>query len=433
MTQAPGTVLVSGMFDMNNYGDLLFPLVARQRLAEAGFGLVPVAPVGSSADFPDALPTVDIGTMMDASRQPAAGILIGGGYIIHAHSLDFLDHYAGAGLGNWCGAGLWLGATLAAAMRDIPVAWNAPGVPHPFSARQHRLLAPALQAASYVSVRDEGSRRLLAPQEATGIAVVPDPIADLPRLWPKAQLAADYRRLLARKGVPPATRLLALHLRNRSIAGIDRAALGAALRDFAAGQGLMPMLVAVGESHDDPAVARQLAGQIGAPLLLLDDPLSLREITAALAHSALYVGASLHGYIVTAAYGVPGVLVARPRYNKFSGFLAQTGRPQDLAGDWTEALRIAAQRRPTSGESFVPFTVTMALDRHWGRIAEAFAAPGARAAQRQAFAMALLRDAVAVEGPAWAVAPFLNRRMRTETAAPGTPSAASSITQPERP
>ncbi|GGJ20264.1 polysaccharide pyruvyl transferase family protein [Neoroseomonas lacus] len=433
MTQAPGTVLVSGMFDMNNYGDLLFPLVARQRLAEVGFDLLPVAPAGSRAAFSDALPTVDIDTMMDASRQPAAGILIGGGYIIHAHSLDFLDHYAGAGLGNWCGAGLWLGATLAAAMRDIPLAWNAPGVPHPFSARQHRLLAPALQAASYVSVRDEGSLRLLDPQGAADIAVVPDPIADLPRLWPKAQLAEDYRRLLARKGVPSETRLLALHLRNRSIAGIDQAALGAALRDFATGQGLTPMLVAVGESHDDPAVAREMAARIGAPLLMLDDPLSLREITAALAHSGLYVGASLHGYIVTAAYGVPGVLVARPRYNKFAGFLAQTGRPQDLATDWSEALRVAAQRQPATGEAFVPAAATTALDRHWDRIVTAFGAPGARAAQRQAFAMALLCGAVAAEGPAWAMAPFLNRRMRAEARAAGATAAASPTAQPESP
>jgi hypothetical protein len=419
MMRMPGTVLLSGMFDMNNYGDLLFPLVARQRLAEVGFEAVAVAPAGGRAAFPDALPTVDIGTMMDASRQPAAGILIGGGYIIHAHSLDFLDHYAGAGLGSWCGAGLWLGATLAAAMRDIPLAWNAPGVPHPFSARQHRLLAPALEAASYVSVRDEGSRRLLAPQGAADIVVVPDPIADLPRLWPKAQLAEDYRHLLVRKNIPPETRLLALHLRSRSIAGIDQAALGVALRDFAAGQGLTPMLVAVGESHDDPAVARQLAKSIGTPLLMLDDPLSLREITAALAHGALYVGASLHGYIAAAAYGVPGVLVARPRYNKFAGFLAHTGRPQDLAGDWSEALRIAARRQPACGGSLVPAAAITALDRHWACIAGAFAAPAARAAQRQAFAMALLRGAVAAEGPAWAMAPFLNRRMRAGPAVHG--------------
>ncbi|WP_419897795.1 polysaccharide pyruvyl transferase family protein [Roseomonas sp. USHLN139] len=412
MSTTRGTILVSGMFDMNNYGDLLFPLVAQQRLAEAGYALQPVAPAGGRADFADALPCLDIAAMLDAGGAPAAGILIGGGYIIHAHSLAFLDHYAGEGLGSWCGAGLWLGATLAAALRDVPLAWNAPGVPHPFSARQQRLVDAALRAASYVSVRDAGSRRLLDPQGAADVPVVPDPIAGLPRLWPRAALAADYRALLARKGVPPETRLLALHLRNRSIAGLDHDTIAASLRDFAAAQGLLPMLVAVGESHDDPAVARQLAARMGGPVLMLDDPASLREITAALAHSALYVGASLHGYIVATAYDVPGVLVARPRYNKFAGFLAHAGRPQDLAQDWAQALRLAAARRPDEG-ALLPAALAAALDTHWARVAAAFAAgPAARAAPRQAFATALLREAVAAEGPAWAMAPFLNRRMR---------------------
>lgn len=423
-------ILVSGMFDMDNYGDLLFPLVARHRLAEAGFEVVPVAPAGGRAGFPDALPTVEIGAMLDEARQPAAGILIGGGYIIHAHSLDFLDHHVGGGLAGWRGPGLWLGATLAAALRDIPVAWNAPGVPHPFSARQHRLLAPALRAASYVSVRDEGSRRLLAPDGGAEIAVVPDPIAELPRLWPKAMLADDHRRLLARKGLPAEARLLALHLRNRSIAGLDLAALGAWLRDFAEPRGLTPLLVAVGESHDDPAVARRVAAQAGLPMTVLDDPLSLREITAALAHSALYVGASLHGYVAATAYGTPGVLVARPRYNKFAGFVAHVGRPQDLAGDWPEALRLAASRQPGREGEGMPASVTGALDRHWRAIADAMANPGARSGERQAFALALLRGAIATEGPAWAIAPFLNRRMRAEADAP---AGASPTGQPGKP
>jgi len=136
------TIFISGMFDMNNYGDLLFPLVARTRLADAGFDVVAVSPTGGQADFPDALPTIDIGEMLSGSIAPA-GILIGGGYMIHANSLAFLDHYGDPSLGNWAGAGLWLGATLAAALRDIPIAWNAPGVPHPFSSRQRRVIDAA--------------------------------------------------------------------------------------------------------------------------------------------------------------------------------------------------------------------------------------------------------------------------------------------------
>ncbi len=67
------------------------------------------------------------------------------------------------------------------------------------------------------------------------------------------------------------------------------------------------------------------------PHVLLDDPLGLREIAAAIADAALYVGASFHGYVTAAVYDVPGVMVARPAFRKFGGFLRQTGRMQDLA------------------------------------------------------------------------------------------------------
>ena len=64
--------------------------------------------------------------------------------------------------------------------------------------------------------------RLLAPHQPAAIAVVPDPIADLPRLWPHADLAEDYRCSCSRKGMSAETRLLALHVRNRSMKGLSR-------------------------------------------------------------------------------------------------------------------------------------------------------------------------------------------------------------------
>jgi len=131
----PAKVLLAGMFDMDNYGDLLFPLMAAQRLGELGYGVQPVAPTSHCARFSDALAPIHISDMM-TGEITAAGVVIGGGYIIHTSSMDFLDHYHDLEAGGWSGAGLWLGATLAAALRDVPVAWNAPGVPHPFSTRQ---------------------------------------------------------------------------------------------------------------------------------------------------------------------------------------------------------------------------------------------------------------------------------------------------------
>lgn len=405
------TILMTGMFDMDNYGDLLFPLVAAHRLQPAGLRVQPVAPSASRPAFADALSPIATTDML-AGETKAAGILVGGGYIIHAGSTDFLDHYRASDVGPSAGVGLWLGAALAGALHGLPVAWNAPGVPHPFTSRQASLIRPMLASLAYRSVRDAGSARLIAAPADLPLAVVPDPIIDLPRLWPRAGLADDFRSLLARNGFSGETRLLAVHVRNRSMKGLEPAWLGAEIGRFAAARGLTPMLIGIGASHDDPAVARSLAPFLGMPHLLLDEAGRLREITAALAHSRLYLGASLHGYIVSTAYGVPGVLVGRPAYHKFSGFLAHTGRESDLAGSWPEAFEIAAALGPET-DARPPATAHDALDAHWRAIAAAFDAPPPSGGE---FALALLKSGLASEGPGWALDPFLNRRMR---AAPG--------------
>jgi hypothetical protein len=147
-------------------------------------------------------------------------------------------------------------------------------------------------------------------------------------------------------------------------------------------------------------------------LLLLDDPISLREMTSVFAHGAIYVGASLHGYIVSSAYDTPAVLVARPAYQKFSGFLEHTGRMQDLANDWPGALEVAALRAHEPPSRRIPAAVLAALDGHWESIRAAFAAPQMHRDARRDFALALLRSALRTEGPGWALQPFQNRATR---------------------
>lgn len=409
-------VLLAGMFDMQNYGDLLFPLVARHALAAHGVVPVPVAPTAGRTLLGDALAPVALGAVL-AGEVAADGIAIGGGYIIHAQNLDFIEDYDSGGTGAWAGPGLWLGATLVAALRDIPIAWNAPGVPHPFTTAQRPLVQAACRAAGHLAVRDRGSADLLGAPGDAPARVVPDPVAGIAAMWPRATLAPLFRDLLARKGLPGDVRLLAIHVRNRSMAGLEPEALGAALGALARAHGAVPMLVAVGQSHDDPKIARLLAPHMGAPVLLLDDPQGLREISAALAFSAAYVGASLHGYVVASAYGVPGVLLGRPAYRKFAGFLEHAGRPEDLARDWDGAIALAASRLGQPRRAGMPRAVLAALDRHWAELAASLADPAPRRAARQEFLRTLVAHGLSREGPGWALLPFVNRAMRAASGA----------------
>jgi polysaccharide pyruvyl transferase WcaK-like protein len=405
-SQSPRRILLSGMFDMRNFGDLLFPLVARERLSgfEPGFEILPVSPTGAATGFTDALPSVALTEMMTGERE-AHGILVGGGYMIHGHKMHFLEEYAAER--DYAGPGLWLGATLAAAACDIPIAWNAPGVPHPFARSQRPLVDAALRATDYVSLRDTGSLELLEPPADVAVDVVPDPIASLASLWPKPMLTAPFKALLERKGARREARHLALHFRNRSLARFGVEAAAKAVDAFAQTQGLTPILVAVGQTHDDDTLARDIAGRLTGPHILLDDPSTLIEIASVFGESALYIGASLHGYIAAAAYGVPAVLVAQPSYRKFQGFLDHTGRSEDLARDWPGAFTIASHRADKS----VPMSTRVldALDAHWRRIAEALSDPARRRAERHAFLRDWLRAGAQAGGAAWPHLPYARR------------------------
>jgi hypothetical protein len=401
-------VAITGVFDMDNFGDLLFPVAAAHRLAAAGLEVTPIAPTATPSRFPDAVTPQGIEALFD-EEEPIDGLLIGGGYILHTHRLDILEQYGAGGLGEWAGPALWLGATLAAALRDAPIAWNAPGVPHPLASRSLPLAHAALAAADYASVRDRGAVEFLAPPPGLEPVVVPDPLADLARIWPRHSLDAHFRDLMDRKGAGGDARFVAINLRSRSMAGLAIDDAARLVDGFAAAEGLTPLLVSIGRSHEDDRAARALSDRLTTAHVRLDDPLSLGEIAAALAGSALYLGASLHGYIAAAAYDVPGAMVARPDYRKFSGFLEHVGRPADRVAGWPEAFERGSALLRERPSRLIPETVLQALDVHWDRIAQALSDPAVNVRGRTAFLRAWARAGARTGGAAWASRAFIGR------------------------
>ncbi|MFO1102107.1 MAG: polysaccharide pyruvyl transferase family protein [Methylocystis sp.] len=393
---------------MQNYGDLLFPLVAARRLSALGVEVVPIAPTKAHAGVPDALSPLDIAEMLSGDLR-VDGIVIGGGYLIHTHRMDILREYQGTNVGEWAGAGLWLGAALAAALRDVPLAWNAPGVPHPIPQSQRALVDAALRSSSYVSVRDRGGAELLAAPEGLPVEIVPDPIAELGRLWTTRDLEEPFQSFLARKGFQGRTNFVAVHFRNRSLAGQTPQEAAAMLSAFAKEMELTPILSAIGRAHDDDVLARAISLHLPIPHILLDDPASLREVAAAIAFSRFYVGASLHGYITAAAYGVPGILVARPAYRKFAGFLEHIDRMEDLARDWATAYGAGAARKGEALACRIPQRTFDALDRHWRRIEDAIATPEQFSEARRRFLSAIFAFGLRELGPQWAMQPVVRR------------------------
>lgn len=415
---APRRIHITGVSDVANFGDALFPLVAARRLAPMGYEVVAASPTGAPLPWPDAQRSVPLADLLSGDAT-TTGLLIGGGHIILADVPThlFTDH---EGYGPSSIPSLWLGASLIAALGNLPIAWNAPGVFAPFIGQDLRAAAAAaIGIAGHVAVRDALSQSLLGATQAARVSIAPDTALDLAALWPRRSLAGTFRRLRDRKGLGTERRLFALHLRWSGMAEPEFAALAAHVDAFAAAHGLLPALVAIGPGGGDDRILRRLSAHMRMPHLLLDDPTSLQEIAALIGHAALYLGNSLHGYVAAAAYGVPGLLIAKPPARRFRGFLEAFGRPQDLARNWEDALAIAGSRAIAGAATGLPSAVSEGLDRHWDAVAATFAlGRGAAAPARHAFLDAYLRLGLQRVGTDWALTPVASRSISL-----GTPSA----------
>jgi polysaccharide pyruvyl transferase WcaK-like protein len=346
-----------GTFDVENYGDALFPRLARhelgRRLPEAvvrTFGLVgdrspsrfdggPIEPLGEPT--PERL--AELAARLDL-------VIVGAGEIIHLRDEDWAAYYP---IGPREAAAIapsrffvdGLGRELE---EECPVVWHAVGVPFDIDPRQAPRFRRALETRPHVSVRDRASlERLRAAGVAREVAVVPDPAVLLPRILPPESVR-DRLRDLRREGVfPDADRVIAVQGSRGHLPHVDR--IATAVRRLAAGLDAVPLVVETGPCHGDGEFALALAERVPEGRRL--GPAGLVDLTAAIAGSVGFVGASLHGNITALAYGRPQVVLGMNGESKLWGLADALGDPDvvvraaDEIPDAFEASAAAAPRR----------------------------------------------------------------------------------------
>lgn len=195
-------IAIFGTFDVENFGDLLFPVIAeaelQKRLGPISFHrfsyhsksppLWPFA-VTSVVDFPHMADTFD-------------GVLIGGGFIIRFDK-DVAPDYAPPAPGVHHPTGYWLTPAMIALQYGVPAIWNAPGMHCNYIPEwSAELVKLCLDQSCYVSVRDEPSRQTLSDFGSKAqINVLPDTGFGIRRLIDPEQPSAELRELRQKCGL----------------------------------------------------------------------------------------------------------------------------------------------------------------------------------------------------------------------------------------
>lgn len=408
-SERPRDIGIFGTFDVKNYGDLLFPIVAKHHLKDSDINLVTVSPTNISTGWDDALTPVSIVDVV-RSNLKLDGILIGGGNIIHNRPAGIVD-YKGDGIEHWAYASLWMGATLLGCIRDVPIAWNSPGVPASFGQDRSSYMLRTLQVADYVSVRDRSSLEMISAANMDDLSIVPDTALDISQVWRRRGLTKCFRDVLARQGELHDRQFVAIHVKERSV-DTSLPELAKKIDDFSEATGLTPILIAIGPCHDDDRIARGIRRYLKKDSVDLSNPHGLREIAAAIACSRMYIGASMHGYITSMSYGNPSLIIGMPVLPKMSGLLEHLGRSTDLVPNWEAGLSAALSLANGRGVPKIglPSEVRAGLDSHWDAVRGALASRSAKSRDRFQFLRYVTQRGVAYNGWGWAMSSFLKAR-----------------------
>lgn len=366
---------ICGTFDVANYGDLLFPLIAESELTER-LGALTLHRFSYNAKRPPEWPyEVTSVTELPTIIHRLDVLLVGGGFIVRFDK-EVAPGYAPPRPEIHHPTGYWLTPALMALQHDVPVVWNAPGMHcNEIPAWAHALLERVLTLSRYVSVRDEPSRLVLERLTGTPVTVVPDtafgirrllnhegpPSPDFTRLREASGLRGPYIVIQATLGLDGFVRFVRNHRERLQNFRFLALPMGPVL-------GERPEII----DADLPGVARLAAWP--APLLIAE----------LIGRSEAVIGHSYHLIITALASGVPVFTqqnLLTGKYSALQHFETIYGLPPDGEPDPDWFLTRVGRTQPSASVR----ATDQPLREHWDRVAAALkaqAAPTAPALNR---------------------------------------------------
>ena len=355
---------ICGTFDVANYGDLLFPLMAASELTER-LGRVNLHRFSYHAKTPPdwAYEVTSIAALPQKIQQ-LDGLLIGGGFLIRFDK-DVAPGYVPPTPEIHHPTGYWLTPALIALQHDIPLVWNAPGMHcNDIPEWAKPMVQTALSLSRYLSVRDEQTRSALQPLSRAPIHVVPDTAFRIPRLLdPGGTPSVEFTRICEASGLNGPYVVLQATL---GLEGFVRFIKSHAERFRNLRFLALPMSPVLGERQE--LIDSDLPGLVRLPEW--PGPLVIAEL---IGRSEAVVGHSYHLFITALASGVPIFTpqdLSTGKYSALRQFDSIFALPPGGEPDVEWFLSRAGRTAPSAAvrATYEP------IGNHWDRIAAAIQA-----------------------------------------------------------
>jgi polysaccharide pyruvyl transferase WcaK-like protein len=374
-------VALWGTFDVDNYGDHLFPRVATHEFGRRGVAVDAFAPYGRLHPTPldGGLAAEPLGPWSpERARELAASyqlVVVGGGELIHLNDRLLApvydttpDELCRMAPSRWFVEGL--GPELEA---GCPVVWHGVGVPWPPGEQEAERLRAALAGRPYVTVRDRYSAQRLADAGVDRpVEVVPDSALLVNRVMPWAALSVRLEGLRGAGGYPAAgTTPVLLQGCDLLLPHLEEVVTAVERWRVAQREKAEVVALVTGRCRGDAVFADCVEQALGSRRVWrLPGTATVEDLAAAIAGGGVFVGSSLHGAITALAYGRPFVLLNLYGEAKLDGFGDLTGlggRVVHHASEIPAALEEAIADPAPAG---LLESLQRRIDRHFDRLAE---------------------------------------------------------------
>ena len=365
-----------GTFDVENYGDLLYPVVFRRLLERNGVRarVRLYSPLEGEAPQHSGFETTALRSLFDPASTTPRAIVVGGGDILRTDRGVIAEHYRAAHGGRYGrrlrslgpagflqylvlnrlpapSGSKFYGARFTSRWMSYPgagpflidpdhvagapsVCYLSCGVPHDFPAAESERVARTLDKADFIYTRDEQSRaKLMRAGVTREVRVAPDLIVTLGDYFPREAEARRGRLLLSGWGVGAGRPVLCFQ--SKPHPGFSPEEIIGQLTDYRRRTGAEVVLLPLGYCHRDHIFLADLARQSGGAFRYAD-VYSVYDALAVIAASSMFVGTSLHGNVTALSYGLPH-LYGPLAVDKAEGFLSSANLPPALKlRSWSE-------------------------------------------------------------------------------------------------
>lgn len=311
-----------GTFDLENFGDLLFPTVLKEVMRKHQIDVDLFSPYGGPMPFEEETfvhPIMNLENRILSEHYSA--IVIGGGDLIRIDSFIAQDYEKTINNSLL----LWQWPIILAKKYGIPVVFNAPGVPFQFKEHNQRIVKYLIDNVDYVSIRDHTSEQILMDCGINDVAVVPDTVFYINKIFSTYKLDHIYQKLIKNGTIPNLEKYVIFQHNDSMEDNITyRDNLRKTIKNLQLKENNL-LFMPIGYVHKDKGFMNNIYSGESANQFFVKNKLTPIEMLSVISHSSGYIGTSMHGAVTSYAFKKPVALINPLKLTKLYGVSEMIG------------------------------------------------------------------------------------------------------------